>query len=187
MLSLLRKLKILAYAAYAGLALIAFTPVVHAAPFGQGQFGADVGFGSATSLSVALNGTVSLNLTSNGSYYSASGAHSVTVTSSDPVGYALYAYALDDSTMVSPSSGDTIPASTNSSAGPLGMNTWGYNLDGSSNFMGLSTTPSVIKTSLGPFETGDTTNVTYGVKTDLTKTAGSYKVSVVYTAACLSQ
>lgn len=180
-----KKVKILSYAAYVGLAFIAFTPQAHASPFGQGKFGADVPFGAATSLSMALSGNVSLNLTSDGSKYSANGSHDIIVTSTDVVGYSLYAYALNNSNMTNGS--NTIPASANSTLQPLAINSWGYNLDGSNNYLGFTTTPTPIKTALGPFKNGDTTTVTYGVTTDLVKAAGAYTVSVVYTAACLSQ
>lgn len=185
MKTVIKKIKILLYIAYAGLALAAVGTPAFASPFGQGKFGANVGFGSATSLSVALSGNVNLNLASDGSKYSASGSHTVTVTSSDVVGYNLYAYALNNSAMTSGSS--TIPASGNSSAAALALNTWGYNLNGSTNYLGLTTTPQQIKTASGPYTSGDVTTVTYGVVTDLTKPAGAYTVSVVYTAACLSQ
>lgn len=186
---LARKIKILLYVGYAGFAVIGLAAPVHASPFGQGVFNANIGFGSATSLSVAVSGNVALNLASDGTKYSASGSHVVTVTSSDVVGYSLYAYAVGSSAMSSGS--DSIPASSNSTAAALSTNTWGYNLDGSSNYLGMSTTPSLIKTSTGSnlstYKAGEPTTVTYGVVTDLTKPAGSYVVNVVYTASCLSQ
>lgn len=182
-----QKIKILLYVGYAGLAVVAFAPIAHAAPFGQGEFGADIPFGAATSISVALDGTVNLDLVSNGSEYSAKGSHTVTVTSTDPVGYALYAYTLGSTDMIMNNGSDTIPVSSNSSPNTLAVNTWGYNLDNSDNFLGLAATPSIIKTTTGPFKNGDITTVSYGVKTNLVKAAGSYKVSVVYTAAALSQ
>lgn len=197
MRALVRKLRIFAFVTYGGLAVLAFAPAVlhylsppaYASPFGQGIFGANIGFGAATSLSVALSGNVNLNLTSNGSQYAASGSHTITVTSSDVVGYSLYAYALGNSAMTSGAS--TIPASSNSTAGTLALNTWGYNLDGSANYLGMGTTPQLIKTSSGTnlstYKSGETTTVTYGVATDFIKPAGSYSVSVVYIAACLSQ
>ncbi len=189
MKNLLKKIKILFYAAYAGFAVMALQAPAHASPFGQGLFNAAVPFGSLTSLSVALGGNVSLNLTSNGSNYTATGSHNVTITTNDVVGYSLYAYALGNSNMVSPS--NTIPASGNASAAPLTTNSWGYNTDGSGNYLGLTTTPTNIKTSYGSslstYKTGETTTVYYSVLAPFIKDAGSYQVNIVYVAASLSQ
>lgn len=151
-----------------------------ATPFGQGVFGADVPFGSMTSLSIALSGNVSVNLAPNGSIFEGTGTSTVTVTSTDAVGYKLYAYSPTSNTMVNGS--DSIPASSNSSPASLSTNTWGYNTNGSSNFLGMLTTPSLIKDASGPYKNGDNTTVTYKALTDITKGAGNYTVGVVYTA-----
>jgi hypothetical protein len=150
-----------------------------ASPFGQGVFGADVPFGSVTSLSIALGGNVFLALTPSGPNFTASGSHTITVTSTDVVGYKLYAYNPTSTAMTNGS--DTIPASTNTTAGSLAVNSWGYNTDGMTNYLGMTTTPALIKDTTGPSKTGDSTPVTYGVLTDITKGAGAYTVSVVYT------
>ena len=153
----------------------------YASPFGQGLFNADVPFGGNTTLSIALGGNVSLGLTSSGGNLSGSGSHTVTVTSTDVIGYKLYAFAPSSTAMTS--GAETIPASANSSLATLSINTWGYNTTGStSNFMGMRTTPSLIKDATGPFKSGDSTTITYGALTDVTKAAGSYSVGVVYTA-----
>ncbi len=78
---------------------------------------------------------------------------------------------------------DTIPASGNTSAGPLAVNSWGYNTDGSSNFVGILSTPTLIKDANGPYKNGDDTTITYGALTNITKSSGQYTVGVVYTAA----
>jgi hypothetical protein len=155
-----------------------------ASPFGQGVFGADVPFGSATSLSIALGGNVSLSLTPSGGNFSASGSHTLTVTSTDVVGYKLYAYSPGSTNMVNGS--DTIPASSNTSGAPLSVNSWGYNTDGSGNYLGMTTAPTLIKDTTGPFKNGDNTTVTYAVLASIVKGAGDYKVSVVYTAVAES-
>ncbi len=152
-----------------------------ASPFGQGVFGADVPFGSATSMSIALGGNVSMNLTQSGSNLTGTGSHTLTVTSTDVVGYKLYAYSPSSTTMTNGS--NTIPASGNGSPAPLSVNSWGYNTDGSSNFVGMLTTPTLIKDTTGPFKNGDNTTVTYGALTNITKGAGDYTVNVVYTVA----
>jgi hypothetical protein len=153
---------------------------VAAAPFGEGKFGADIPFGSATSLAIALGGDVSMNLIPSGGNFTANGSHTITVTSTDPVGYKLYTRSLGSTSMTSGS--NTIPASSNSSAAPLTVNSWGYNTDASSNFLGMTTVPALLKDATGPYKSGDNTTVTYGVLADITTGAGSYTTSVVYTA-----
>ena len=153
-------------------------------------------------MSIALGGNVSLSLTPSGGNFTGpahrrrcrpracwpielcSGNHTLTVTSTDVVGYKLYAYSPSSTTMVNGS--DTIPASGNVTAAALSVNTWGYNTDGSSNFLGMTTTPTLIKDTVGPFKNGDNTTVTYGVLASNTKGAGAYTVSVVYTAVAES-
>jgi hypothetical protein len=158
---------------------------VSASPFGQGVFGADVPFGSGTSLSIALGSSPSLTLTPSGPNFSGSASHVVTVTTTDVVGYHLYVYSPTSTSMSSGS--DTIPASGNSVAGALSVNTWGYNTDGSANYLGMTSTPRLLKDATGPFKSGDPTTVTYGVLAGPTKSAGNYTVSVVYSAVARSE
>jgi len=165
-------------------AVLSFVPAVSASPFGQGVFGADVPFGSLTSLTIALSGDVSVDLLPDGSNFSGSGLQTVTVTSTDVVGYNLYIYAPDGTDMTG--SVDAIPTSSNSSPGPLATNTWGYNIDGSDDYVGITTTPVLLKNALGPYKTGDDTTVKFGVFTDITKGGDSYTVSVTYTAVALN-
>ncbi len=170
------------------LSLLTITSIsasVGASPFGQGVFGADVPFGSGTSLTVALGGNPNLSLSLNGANFEGTGSHTLTVTTTDVVGYRLYIYA----TNTNMTSGvDTIPASGNVSAGSLAADTWGYNTTGSTtNFIGVTSTPMVLKDANGPYKNGDDTTVTYGVKVSKTKSAGDYATSVVYTAVCKSQ
>jgi hypothetical protein len=157
---------------------------VSASPFGQGVFGANVPFGATTSLSIALGGNVTLGLTPSGGNFTGSASNAVTVTSTDVIGYRLYAYSPTSTTMTLVGGGDTIPASANSSPAALATNTWGYNTTGSTtSFIGMLTTPSLIKDGVGPFKSGDITTVTYGAQTSSTKSAGAYTVGIVYTAA----
>lgn len=162
------------------LALGALQGSAAASPFGHGVFGADVPFGSATSLSIALGSNVSLTMAPSGGTFSGTGSHIVTVTSTDVVGYKLYVHALSSSDMTNGAA--TIPASGNGSAAPLSTNSWGYNTDGSANFLGMGTTSALLKDATGPYKNGDATTITYGAKADITKAAGDYTVSVVYTA-----
>jgi hypothetical protein len=104
-------------------ALCALPQPASASPFGWGKFGANVPFGSATSLSISLGGNVALNLTANGATFTGTGSHTVTVTSTDVVGYMLYAHTTGSSNLANGSA--TIAASSNSTAGPLATGTWG--------------------------------------------------------------
>jgi hypothetical protein len=165
--------------------VLSIAPSVAASPFGQGVFGAQVPFGSLTSLTISLGGNVSLNLTPSGSTFVGSGSHTITVTSTDVVGYSLYIYGAGTTSMTNGT--DTIPASSNTAAGALTTNTWGYNTDGSTDYIGLTTHPVLFKTATGPYESGDNTTVTYGVLTDITKSEGSYNATVTYTAVALNQ
>ncbi len=158
---------------------------VAASPFGQGVFGADVPFGSVTSLAINLGGNVSLSLSPSGPNLSGTGSHVITVTSTDVVGYQLFVRSNGNSNMVNGSA--TIPASGNSTGAALSLNTWGFNTDGTSNFIGMTTTPRLIKDTTGPAKTGDTTTVTYGALTDAVQSAGQYTTTVIYTAIAENQ
>ena len=152
----------------------------YAQPFGLGVFGEDIPFGAVTSLSIAINGTVDLQLSPVGQDFEAADSHDVVVTSTDVVGYKLYVYALNSTALANGTS--TIPASANGSPAPLALNSWGYNTDASTNYVGLLLTPREIKAVSGPRASGDVTTVTYGVYAPQTTAAGSYTSSIVYTA-----
>ena len=157
-----------------------------ASPFGWGVFGADVPFGSSTSLSIALGGDVSITLNANGSNFEGTGSNTVTVTSTDVVGYMLYAHTTGSSNMASGS--DAIAASANATATALAVGTWGYNTTGSTtNFLGMGSTNSLLKDAAGPYKNGDVTTVTYGAKVGATQAAGNYSVPVTYTAVAKGQ
>lgn len=164
--------------------VFATAPTVAASPFGQGVFGAQVPFGAVTSLSISLGGNVNLALTPSGSTLSGSGSHTITVTSTDVVGYSLYIYGAGNTNLSNGT--DTIPASTNGTLAPLATNTWGYNTDGSSNYLGLTATPTLLKTATGPYEAGNSTTVKYGVLTNFSKSSGVYTTNVTYTAVALT-
>lgn len=166
-------------------AVLSIAPAVSASPFGQGVFGAHVPFGSVTSMTIALGGDVNLTLTPSGPTLAGSGSHTITVTSTDVVGYSLYIYSAGSTSMSNGT--DTIPASSNGTAAPLSTNTWGYNTDASSNFIGITNVPTVFKTGNGPFESGDSTTVTYGVKAGFAKSEGNYTATVTYTAVALNE
>lgn len=171
--------------ALACLVMVLLPSSVSASPFGQGVFGADVPFGSMTSLGINLGGNVSMTLAPSGPNLSGTGSHVITITSTDVVGYQLFARSSSSTNMVNGSA--TIPASGNSSPAPLSVNTWGYNTDGSSNFIGMTPTPFLIKDTSGPAKTGDNTTITYGALTDTTQAAGQYTTSVTYTVVAENQ
>lgn len=160
--------------------LVVLQQPVLAQPFGIGLYGADVPFGNLTSLSINLGASVSMALTPSGPNLYGSGSQVVTVTSTDVVGYGLY---IHNPTTTSMSNGtDTIAASSNVTAAPLAVNSWGYNVDGSSNYIGLTTTPTLINDRTGPYKSGDNTTVTYGTLTSTSKGDGTYTIGVTYTA-----
>ena len=170
---------------FIGLCLVAQVSSAYASPFGQGVFGADVPFGSGTSLAIALGGNVSMTLTPSGSTMSGSGSHTITVTSTDVVGYRLYIYSPTSTALTNGS--ETIPASANVSLGALALNTWGYNTNASTNYIGVRSSPVVLKDANGPYKNGDNTTVKYGAYASVTKGAGAYTTGVVYTAVAKSQ
>lgn len=171
----------LAVASFALLVCLGMQQAAVAQPFGVGLFGEDVPFGSETSLSIALSSVADVPLTPSGGTFSGTGSHTVTVTSTDVVGYDLYANTTSGTAM---SNGThTIPASANVAPAALSTNSWGYNTTGStSNFTGMTATQALINSGTGPFKNGTPTNVTYGALIDITKSAGTYSVDVTYTA-----
>jgi hypothetical protein len=152
----------------------------YAQPYGAGKYNAVVPYGDTTSLTISTNGNVSIPITPGSSAVLGTASGTVTVASTDVVGYKLYIRALTTSNMTS--GAKTIPASANGTAAALATNTWGYNLDGTTNFVGMTTSDVLIRTGTGPYKTGDTTTVTYGVKIDQAKAAGSYSATIIYTA-----
>lgn len=167
------------------ISLLGLSAPAYASPFGQGVFGADVPFGSATSISINVGADVPLNLTPSGGNFSGTGSHTVTVTSTDVVGYYLYAHTNGGTNMTNGSA--TIPASGNSSPAPLAVGSWGYNTDGSANFLGMLATSSLLKDASGPFKSGDATTVTYGALVNNVQASGTYTANVTYTAVAKDQ
>ncbi len=158
----------------------------HASPFGQGVFGADVPFGSATSISINLGTDVAVSLAPSGATFTGTGSHTVTVTSTDVVGYLLYAHTTGSTNMISGS--DTIPVSGNAVAAPLAVGTWGYNTTGSAtDFLAMSSSSTVLKDANGPYKNGDPTPVYYGVLVSNTQAAGDYSIPVTYVAVAKNQ
>ncbi|MCX6727593.1 MAG: hypothetical protein NTX11_02155 [Candidatus Saccharibacteria bacterium] len=159
-----------------------FNSAVYAQPYGKGTYGANVPYGSQTSLSIATGADVSIQITPDDNGVIGTGNNIVTVTSTDVVGYTLYIRSLTSSDMTNGPA--VLPASANITSLPLAVNTWGYNTSGSgTNFIGMTASNVLVKSASGPFSSGDPTTFTYGVKLDNQKPAGNYVTSVVYTAA----
>lgn len=156
------------------------SPLVFASSYNQGKYNENVPYGSATYIAISTDGDVSLAVTPTSTGVQATGANTVTVTSTDVVGYKLYLRS--DTTTDMDNLGDTLPTSNNITPAPLAVNTWGYNTDGSNNFVGSSLNDTLIRSLTGPASSGDITTVTYGVKVDMAKPAGNYTTTIVYTA-----
>lgn len=169
------------------LTTLSFIPqLAHASPFGDGTFGADVPFGTTTTLSIDLGSTVDITLLPSGGSLSGTGQHTVTVSSTDVVGYSLYAYAYATADMSSGS--EIIAKSSNAIAAPLALGTWGYNTTNSTvNFLGMGTTPVLLKDASGPHKNGDPTVITYGTSISDTQAAGTYTIPITYTAIAKNQ
>jgi hypothetical protein len=153
---------------------------VYAQPYGVGLYNENVPYGDETSLSIATDGDVSIPITPTTDGVLATGSSNITVTSTDVTGYKLYIRALSDTNMNN--LGDLLPSSANGSPAPLATNTWGYNTDASSNFVGISLSDVLIRSVNSPVPTGEITTVTYGIKLDLAKPAGNYLADIIYTA-----
>lgn len=151
-----------------------------AQPYGKGIYNENVPYGSETSLSIATSGNVSIQVTPTTEGTLATGASNVIVTSTDVMGYKLYIRSLTDTNMNN--LGSLLPASTNVSPATLAANTWGYNTDASTNFVGLTLDDTLIRSVTVPTPSGDITTITYGIKVDMEKPAGNYETTVVYTA-----
>jgi len=150
-----------------------------AQPYGKGLYNANVPYGNQTSLSISTNGNVTIPITPTVDGALASGVSAVTVSSTDVVGYKLYIRALGSTNM--DNLGTPLPASANGSPAALAVNTWGYNTDASTNFVGISLADTLVRSVPTPI-TNDVTNITYGMKLDFAKPAGNYVATVVYTA-----
>ena len=151
-----------------------------AQPYGKGLYNEMVPYGNQTSLSISTSGTINVPITPTASGTLMTGTSNITVTSTDVKGYKLYIRSLANTYM--DNLGAQLPASANVTAAALAVNTWGYNTDASSNFIGIKSTDALIRSATTPVPSGDSTSVTYGIKLDMAKPAGDYIANVVYTA-----
>ncbi len=165
--------------------LLTASHVALASPFGIGVFGANVPFGSETSLTISTDGNVSIPVTPTPTGVLATSTSNVTITSTDVVGYKLYIRANSNTSLNN--GGSNIVASSNVSPAALSVNTWGYNTDASTNFAGVTLSDVLIRTGTGPYTSGDLTTLTYGLKIDDSLPAGNYSSTIVYTAVPQTQ
>lgn len=156
------------------------TPSIYAQPYGKGIYNENVPYGNQTSLSITTSGNITIPITPTTSGTLATNNSVVTVTSTDVKGYKLYIRALNNTSMNN--SGALLPTSSNTLPAELAVNTWGYNTDLSTNFVGLSLADTIIRSTTIPALNGDITTITYGIKLDMAKPAGNYIANIVYTA-----
>lgn len=141
----------------------------------------------ASTVSVALESEVELNVIpkSTGSFTETTSK--LTVATNNPSGYAIYLQAgksqngkanlissdLSNSAMINPVNGTV--GSNNFSA-----NTWGYSMDGT-NYQAVPATTSIIKETTAT-SYNDTYTLSFGVKVDTNLPAGQYTNSVIVSA-----
>lgn len=159
---------------------ILISAVSYAQPYGSGTYNSILPYGSQTSLSIATDGNVDIVINPNEDAIISTGKSIVTVTSTDVAGYKLYINALYNTSMNN--NGSLINASSNENYAPLAVNTWGYNTDGSDEFLGIKLNHSLIRSSNYLTIDGETTEITYGIKIDMQSPAGNYIADIVYTA-----
>jgi hypothetical protein len=170
--------------------------------YGDGLYGSCTY--SSCGIGLTTNGTISLNVTPNGSTTCSVASDSVAVLTDSSTGYTL---TFNDSATISNLTTGTynIPTSSGTAASPVALaaDTWGYRVDGLSgfgagptsggtnigipavNFAGIpnSTLPAnTLATSASPANPAVTTNVWYGVCADLAIPATTYTSTVLYTA-----
>lgn len=160
---------------------LSFVSIAAAQPYGVGLYNEDVPYGGETALSIATSGNVTIpSITPVTGGTLATNNSVVTVTSTDVEGFKLYVRSLGSTDM--DNQGTVVPTSGNGSPAALAVNTWGYNTDASANFVGMTLTDVLVKSLTTPASSGDVTTFTYGINIDLSKPAGNYSTSVVYTA-----
>ena len=153
----------------------------------------------SSGISITTSGTVNLAITptSAGSYTSAS--DTVTVGTNNALGYNL---KIKGATTTLASGGNTLAAVSGTFASPsasMGVNQWGYRVDGLGTFGAGPTTAQTNQASLSGSWAGvttadvqikstssanasDTTTVFYGASADLSKPSGTYTNTITYTA-----
>lgn len=170
--------------------VLALSAISSAQPYGVGLYDENVPYGSETSITIstdAVDGNVAIpTITPIDGGALGTATNTITITSTDVIGYKLYIGANSNTSM--DNLGASLPTSANAygnpATNPLAVNTWGYNVDGSViNFCGmpLDSSRQLIKDVTTPIS-NDNTTITYGLKIDIAKPAGNYAVDIIYTA-----
>jgi hypothetical protein len=163
---------------------LAISPVSYAQPYGKGLYGITK-YGNQTSLTISVNsGNVNIPTitpTQTGTLGTAN--NTVTVASTDVMGYKLYIRANTDTNMYN--LGTPLATATFSVPG-VTKDVWGYNTDQTTNFTAMTLSDSQIYSTTAPTAgAGHDTIVTYGLYLDFAKPAGNYATTtngIVYTA-----
>jgi len=185
------------------LAVLVVPSLVFATPYGAGTYGSCT-YNNTCTISIATSGTVTLPATTNPSGVVTIDKDIVTVTTNSSGGYTLSLESVSGSSSQLVNGGEVIPAISATAASPatLGLNEWGYRIDGALGFgagptsaitsqpsssltfagVPLLGAPQDIKVTASSAPSGDVTNVWYGVRADMTKPAGTYTSTVTYTA-----
>ena len=189
--------------AMALLATLFVPSLVLATNYGEGVYGSCT-YDETCTISLATSGTVTLPATTKPSGVVTIDKDIVTVTTNSGGGYTLRLESVSGTSSQLVNGGEVIPAVSASAASPatLGLNEWGYRIDGALGFgagptsaitsqpsssltfagVPLLGAPQDIKVTASSAPSGDVTNVWYGVRADMTKPAGTYTSTVTYTA-----
>lgn len=171
--------------------------------YGEGIYGSCT-YNETCSISLTTSGTVTLPLTPSPSGAVTIDKDVVNVTTNSGGGYTLRLESVSGTSNNLVNGGEDIPAisATPGSPATLGLNEWGYRIDGALGFgagpssaitnqpsssltfagVPLLGSPQNIKITASSAPSGDITNVWYGVRADISKPAGNYSSTVTYTA-----
>lgn len=185
------------------LAILLVPSLVLATNYGEGGYGSCT-YNETCTISLATSGTVTLPATINPSGVVTIDKDIVTVTTNSGGGYTLRLESVSGTSSQLVNGGDVIPAISATAGSPatLGLNEWGYRIDGALGFgsgptsaitsqpsssltfagVPLLGSPQDIKVTASSAPSGDVTNVWYGVRADTSKPAGTYSSTVTYTA-----
>lgn len=198
--SLLSCLLVVATAVGAG--NVAYADTTEVGTYGSGDYGS-CSYGSC-SITLTGTGSVGVDVTPTASGRCTVQSDTVTVETGNSAGYTV-TMTVDAADNNMAASGGTIPAHSATAASPtsLGMNAWGYRVDGTAGFGSGPTSaqdsaavPSVpfagvpdntsastpVAASTEPASPADETKVWYGVCADMVQASGTYEVTVLYTA-----
>lgn len=156
----------------------------------------------AAAISITSVSPVDLAITPTAAGAATNGSDTVTVSTNRTTGYNLQ-LADADATNTLVNGGNTLAAASGTFASPaaLGVNTWGFRVDGAGTFgagpttsqtnaasltgtwaaVPVSGSPVTLKTTAVP-AVGSVTTVWYGAMVDLSKPEGTYTDTVTYTA-----